>query len=508
MTSMSKGSNMPVPQAAMTVAVTWQLGGGVPDVDASALLLGADGKVANDDAMIFYNAPTHSSGSVSHTGKSGGRDTLVVDLARVPGEVERVVVAASADGGTFGQVPGLALVVSDAAGGEVARFEISDASGETAFQFGEFYRRAGAWKFRAVGQGWDTGLAGLATDFGISVDDEPAAPAPAAPPAPAPTPVTPPPPAPVSGSAPPPPPSWANQGSATPPPPPAPSAPPPAPAAAAPAGISLKKQKLVDMEKRVAASAPAMLSLTKKAAVSLEKRGLGEHTARVAIALDISGSMGGLYRSKKIQALVERVLALGLRFDDDGEVDVFLFGSGAYHDQPVTLSNYASYTDDMLRRRRLEGGTNYGKVLKMIREHYFGSSSRRSTPLSAKSPVYLMFVTDGQTQDEGTTREQVVSGSYEPLFVQFMAIGSSPKAVDAAGGGKGGGLGARFARALASDFKFLEELDDMGGRFTDNADFFAVQDPANLSDEQLYELLTNEYAGWVPRVRGMGLITG
>lgn len=178
MPSMIKGSNLPVPTSAVRCVLRWSSGTGVPDVDASALLLDARGKVRGDHDFIFYNQPAHPSGAVGHVGKQSGAggfaDAVTVDLARLEPGVERVVLAASADGGTFGQVPGLALTVTDPAGGEIAEFAITDASTETAFVFGELYRRAGGWKFRAVGQGYASGLAGLATDFGISVDDEPA----------------------------------------------------------------------------------------------------------------------------------------------------------------------------------------------------------------------------------------------------------------------------------------------------------------------------------------------
>lgn len=195
--SMPKGSNTPVPTAALRVEVGWRSGPGVPDADVSALLL-AGGKVRSDGDFVFYNQPAHSSGAVRHEGKrpAGGRttDTLLVDLARVEPAVERIVLAASSDGGTFGQVPDLAVEVRDAAqGGVVARFDSTGATVETAFVLGEFYRRQGAWKFRAVGQGYDSGLEGLATDFGITVDEpQHAAPPPVTAPRP---PVAPPPPA-------------------------------------------------------------------------------------------------------------------------------------------------------------------------------------------------------------------------------------------------------------------------------------------------------------------------
>lgn len=194
--SMSKGSNAPVPTTALRVELGWRSGPGIPDADASALLL-AEGKVRSDGDFVFYNQPSHASGAVRHEGKrnAGGRvtDSLLVDLARVEGAVERVVLAASADGGTFGQVPDLYIEVQDAGrGGVVARFDSAGATVETAFVLGEFYRRQGGWKFRAVGQGYSSGLEGLATDFGITVD-EPQHPAPPAAPPVAP-PVTMPPP--------------------------------------------------------------------------------------------------------------------------------------------------------------------------------------------------------------------------------------------------------------------------------------------------------------------------
>ncbi|MGK5557093.1 TerD family protein, partial [Actinomadura kijaniata] len=175
--SMLKGANTPVSAAAVRVELGWQSGPGVPDADASALLLAGTGRVRSDDDFVFYNQPAHGSGAVRHEGKQQGptvRDTLFVDLARVEPGIERIVVAASSDGGTFGRFQGLYVRVLDARdGAELARFDNPGATTETAFVLGELYRRQGQWKFRAVGQGYDSGLAGLATDFGITVDDAP-----------------------------------------------------------------------------------------------------------------------------------------------------------------------------------------------------------------------------------------------------------------------------------------------------------------------------------------------
>ncbi|SER69437.1 TerD family protein [Streptomyces qinglanensis] len=179
--TMRKGTNVPVPATAVRVELGWSSGPLVPDVDASALLLTEQGKVRSDDDFVFYNQPRHSSSAVRHEGKNpigaACTDELTVELDGVEPDITRIVVAASADGGSFGQVPGLYVRLLDAtvggpsSGQEIARFDPTDAAGETAYLLGELYRRQGAWKFRAVGQGYESGLAGLATDFGISVDD-------------------------------------------------------------------------------------------------------------------------------------------------------------------------------------------------------------------------------------------------------------------------------------------------------------------------------------------------
>ncbi|MFI0169367.1 TerD family protein [Streptomyces sp. NPDC017095] len=205
---MPKGSNTPVPAAALRVEVSRGSGPGVPDADASALLL-VSGKVRSDADFVFYNQPVHPSGAVRHEGKrtAGGRvtETLLADLPRVEGAIDRIVLAASADGGTFGQVPDLRIEVTDAASGQVvARFDSTGATVETAYVLGEFYRRQGGWKFRAVGQGYDSGLEGLATDFGITVDEPQHAAPPPAPATPPPSATPPAPPSPATASAPPP----------------------------------------------------------------------------------------------------------------------------------------------------------------------------------------------------------------------------------------------------------------------------------------------------------------
>ncbi|NKY39315.1 TerD family protein [Cellulomonas septica] len=152
------------------------------DLDASALLVGANGKVLSDAHFVFYNNLSSPDGSVTHTGDNrtgegdGDDEAIVLDLAAVPADVERIVFPVSiydapARQQSFGQVRNAFIrVVDQSDGNELARYDLSeDASTETAMIFGEIYRHGVEWKFRAVGQGYDTGLAGIATDFGVQI---------------------------------------------------------------------------------------------------------------------------------------------------------------------------------------------------------------------------------------------------------------------------------------------------------------------------------------------------
>ncbi|THA54156.1 TerD family protein [Streptomyces sp. A1136] len=178
--AMQKGSNIPVAAVAVRAVLRWTTGPEVPDVDASALLVGADGRVRSDEDFVFYNQPRHPSGAVWRLGKKQIGDAITdavqADLRAVPAVVDRVLVVASAEDVPFQQVRDLRILLYDATptGGSepLAHFDVHPETGaETALICGELYRRAEGWKFRALGEGYSDGLVGLATDHGISVDE-------------------------------------------------------------------------------------------------------------------------------------------------------------------------------------------------------------------------------------------------------------------------------------------------------------------------------------------------
>ncbi|MDT4902068.1 MAG: tellurium resistance protein TerD [Pseudonocardiales bacterium] len=188
--SLSKGGNVSLSKeapglTAVLVGLGWDARtttGADFDLDASALMVGTNGKILSDAHFIFFNNLTSPEGSVEHTGDNltgegeGDDEAIKVNLAAVPAEVDKIVFPVSIYEGQarqqgFGQVRNAFIrVVNLADNSELARYDLSeDASTETAMVFGELYRNGAEWKFRAIGQGYSSGLTGIARDFGVNV---------------------------------------------------------------------------------------------------------------------------------------------------------------------------------------------------------------------------------------------------------------------------------------------------------------------------------------------------
>lgn len=466
---LSKGANARVEAATVLVSIRWTVRAHTPEVDTSALLLQASGKVSSDDDFVFYNQPVHPSRSVRHTGKttSGAtvRDTLEVDLGALPHDVERVVLGASADGGTFGQVDGLSLTLSDAHGQELLHFAVPGAADETAFLLGELYRRNGQWKLRALGQGYESGLAGLATDFGISVEEEP-------------------PPRVIASTSP------TRPTAADSSPPRLPPAPAETVVSASPTTASVRLTKgeerlPVDMRKR--------LSLRKQqVAVSLLKHGAAGITARVVLVLDASGSMTSLYNKGVVARVVERVAAVAAQLDDDGQMQAWTFATNparlpdmAVADMPHWLSLHVRVGEFRLTSRpktllpgqvdmRAVGGQNEEqKVIAEVRRYV------ASEPLAV--PTLVVFFSDGGVYRNKEIEQELRAAVPEPIFWQFVGLGRAK-------------------------FGVLERLDTLAGRTVDNVGFFAVSDIEDLPDYELYDRLLGEFPAWLRAVKAAGVL--
>lgn len=431
MTSLSPGQNTALP-GATSVSVTVKARSG--HVDPVALLLDAGRRADGDNGVVLFSNPEAAGGAVRLDVPS---DVVTIDLTALPPAVETVLVVAQADG-TATVEPNAAIEATISAGGAPAATIVLDALPAVAtLQVAEVYRRGADWKVRALGDGYAEGLAKLLTVHGVDVTDDdsgqaPSAAAPAAAAAPAPTPAAPP--------------------------------------------VNLEKQRLIDLRKKVETSAPpSLVKSFDSAVVSLEKQGLVGERAEVVLVLDVSGSSRPLFRDGTYQALVDRCLAAGLLFDDNGEIETYLFDSAVHEAETVTLGNRDGWTDRAIKTKGIFRGTRYAKPLEEL---------ERKLARGARVPTFVYFVTDGGNQDRRETASVVTRMAGLPAFLKFIAVGRE------------------------EDFPFLVRLDDLSGREVDNADFFAVADPKTVDEAQFFELVMQEFRGWLVEARRLGILGG
>ena len=211
--------------------------------------------------------------------------------------------------------------------------------------------------------------------------------------------------------------------------------------------------------------------------VCLEKTDLTGLTSRVAVVLDVSHSMASAFESGMVQATLERLLPLAMAFDDDGSMEMWTFDHEFRRYPPLNKANFYNYIKE--NNIHAQGGTYYSRVMADVGVYF-------SKEEPARLPTYVIFITDGDNADVRATNMAICHVSYFPIFFQFVGIGNtSPDA-----------------------FKYLKTLDDMEGRYVDNANFFAIESLADIdiiSDSELYSKLLNEYPKWLgyPEVKEM-----
>jgi hypothetical protein len=228
----------------------------------------------------------------------------------------------------------------------------------------------------------------------------------------------------------------------------------------------------------------------KESIIDLKKRaGIGKNSkAQVVLALDFSGSMSSLYGNGTVQDTVERILPFGLAFDDNGEVDAYIF-EDKYNKikEPITLNNLDGYVDTYISGKYEMGGTSYAPVLNGVMKDFalaksggfLGFGGKQETTM--EYPVYVIFITDGENFDKSETEKVIREMSAKGFFVQFIGIGNS-------------------------SFSFLEKLDDLTGRTLDNANFFKVSNLKSMTDDTLYQGLMKEYPQWLLQAKDAGLV--
>lgn len=377
------------------------------DVDASAFMINADGKVNTGYDFIFYGQPNAQDNSVKLT-LAAGSASFGIDTAKVSQAVDKIPLTIVLDGEhTIKDLISLSVEIGE------YRFEV-DLTGrnEKALILMQIYRHNGGWKVKALGQGFNGGLAPLAGYYGVETSNEPA---PAA-----------------------------------------------EPAQAAPMVVSLAKK----LEEK----APRLVNLAKTIEVNLSKHNLETVKARVAFVLDASGSMSGQFKKGNVQAVLDRIAALAVNFDDDGNLDLWGFASKHKKYPDVTLANLDNYIE-----RIREGKSSWGDILPGL-----GGSNNEPPVISevteyfkdSKEPVIVYFITDGGiTQSSAIKKAIALSANYK-IYWKFVGLGGT-------------------------NYGVLEDLDNFTQRRCDNTDFFPIDDFQRISDEKLYDKLLSDIKPWL-----------
>lgn len=430
----------------ITLSFGWSAGNEEMGIDAAAFLLSERGRCERDEDFIFYGNPVSQDGTVTHTVlKEGDKESLSISLSRLPQQYARIALTLTLYEGEqlnhrMKDVSGLYLKLQDRQSGEeLLRFEYgSDLSEETAIVAGELYRHNGEWKFNAIGSGFNGGLAALCVNFGLEVEEagsaEVAAAAEVLPPFESSVPV--------------------KQSASVPPPAPAvQSVPATPPAQAPPEPVKNPVLSTIDLRKKIVQ-------------FTLEKKQLTGVTARVGIVLDISGSMRHLYDYGVVQEVVERILAVACKFDDNATLDVWVYDNEFSRLPSVTERDFDQYVKKhILKNPSIHkfGRNNEPPVMEDVIRKYT-KEDKDSTP------VFIIFINDGGVLK--LTKKVIMKASNQPIFWQFVGIGHS-------------------------DFEVLESLDNMTGRVVDNADFVHLDRIEQVTDEELYDRLLNEFPQWL-----------
>lgn len=228
--------------------------------------------------------------------------------------------------------------------------------------------------------------------------------------------------------------------------------------------ISLEKKLKIDLLKR----------REETFKIILDKKTNNKIIARVGLVIDISGSMRKLFKEGIVQDVVERIYPIAKRFDDDELLDMWIFASSYNRLVQVNEGNFDTFIQKEVLDKKPScswGGTEYNPVMKDVVEYYKDS----------RIPAFVIFITDGSNSDKTLTKDTLRQASFYPVFWQYIGIGKEK-------------------------FDFLERLDELNGRFIDNANFFKLNDLRDITDNDLYSRLLTEFPEWLKLAKEKSII--
>ena len=240
-----------------------------------------------------------------------------------------------------------------------------------------------------------------------------------------------------------------------------------APVSPSPAPSKVNLTKNPELNRKISLRKEIVLNEVKRQHISTE-------VARVVFVLDHSGSMRTMYKNGTVQDLLERVFPIAMHFDDNAEMEFYWFDNLYKELPPVNYDTIDGYVQSViLSKDEHFGGTCYAPVMQEILNRY--TVRERSS-----IPTFVIFITDGNNSDKKASKDMLIQASKYNIFWKFVGIGDET-------------------------FDFLAKLDDLKGRFIDNANFISVQNISNISDEVLYQKLLTEYQDWLSLCRKKGI---
>jgi stress response protein SCP2 len=410
------------------------------EIDASIMMLSNRGKLEKDENFVFYNNLKSEDGSVQmhESAVNDYKKSAVINTARIASDISRLMFVMTIDNGEqlnqrFENVKNITVEIAAESGREVfIQYNAEGLTKETAVILLEIYKHNDEWKIQATGNGFNSGLAAILKEYGSEAVQ-------------------------VQEDAPAPPPSQSSS------PAPAPRVSSSSPSSKVPAG---SPDYIREYNTR--------LGLVKS---QLAAAGLSTQKAQVAVALDLSCSMGIVLKNDTVQDAFDRIIPLAIEIDDDGNLDIFPFHDEAFnHDKPFSLDNRDRFIQREILFKYHLGGARYAPVINKITAKY-------SSAGKGSDPVYVAFFTDGDCEDPAQAEAAIKEASSKGIFWQFIGFGSS-----------------------RNGFNFLTKLDTMAGRRVDNANFMYIEDLNKIKDEDLYKGLLKEFPDWLRTARQAGVI--
>jgi stress response protein SCP2 len=390
-------------------------------VDINCFGVNSDNQLSSKEYFISDNQLSSPCKAIENINNNiKGNRTFKINLSTLPATITRIIFILSIDNNSISELDNCCLKIINTQGVTVAEFN---------FQGGDFTEEKAliiaeiylkqVWRLGIVSQGFKDGLTSLLEQYGTKIEDI----------------------------------------------------------------FITKSEPQISLEKRLEKKAPQLINLVKKVDIQLKKSNLNNTIARVAFVLDASGSMTYQYSSGNVQAVLERIMALAIRFDDNQELESWAYADKYRQLDNINIENITGYINRLTEKK----GGFWGQLFSGIVQD-LGIANNEPPVMenvlkfyqSTDIPALIIFISDGgiYKEKEKQIADILIKTSKYPIFWQFVGLGGS-------------------------NYGVLERLDNIKNRTVDNANFFAIDDFKKITDEDLYARLLNEFPQWLKEIQQM-----